>query len=413
MKIIVVCSLYLAACVVASAESLPLTLDEAITHAAQISPDIAARTAAREAAMAMIGPAGQLPDPELIVGVDNLPITGPTAGSFTRDFMTMRKIGVMQAFPRQEKRDLRAERASDAERVAYAQEQLTALDVKKQTAQAWIATYVAEELLSRLRALEASFELQSQLAKNGVQSGRVTVADALESQAALLQFKDRIYVAEQNARRARAALARWVPDDASRPLERAPDFERLPKDDLLRDIHHHASLATYDAQLDAARSEVRLAQAEKRPDWSVELAYAKRGPEFSDMFSVEFRVGLPLFAGQRQDPAIASKRAELRKVEAERETELRMHRSDVTQMVADWEILRARRDAYLSELLPLGKERVQLAIAALEAGRGDVKSALTAQQNYVELQMQALEIEGQLGRTWADLNYLTTARSGS
>lgn len=390
----------------------PLTLVEAVERATQVSPDVEARVAARDAAQSLTIQAGQLPDPELIVGIDNLPITGRDAGSVNNDFMTMRKIGVMQTLPRRAKRDLRTQRANDVETIALAEQQRTTLDVKRQTAQAWVATYVAEETLSRLRTLEVDFELQSNLAAAGVKSGRTSVVDALESQAALFNFRDRISVATNNVRYARAELARWLPQDADRLLASAPSFAPLHKTELLGSIHHHAFLVAYDAQLDAARSEVALAQAEKHPDWSVGLSYAKRGSGFSDMVSIEFRMDLPLFVDKRQNPAIAAKRAYVRQIEAERESELRMHRAEITQMIAEWETLNTRATAFNTDLLPLAKERMQLAIAALQSGRGDVKSALTAQLAYVELQLQALELEAQLGDTWAALSYLQVDRSG-
>jgi len=405
--------LYIGWCTAVLADATPLTLEDAVERAIHVSPEVETQAAARDAAQSLVVSAGQLPDPELVVGVDNLPITGADAGSLTRDFMTMRKIGLMQSLPRKAKRDLRTQRAGDADRLAAAEQVSTTLEVKRQTAQAWIATSIAEEMLSRLKTLDADFELQTQLAGAGVQSGRTTVADALGSQAALLSFRDRMQIAEQNVRRARAELTRWLPDDAARSLGAAPNFALLPKIALLSNIHRHAALVAYDAKLDEARSEVKLAQAETHPDWSVGVTYAKRGPDFSDMVSMEMRIGLPLFARTRQNPVIAAKRAELRKVEAERESELRMHTATVTQLIADWETLRTRHDTFNEKILPLAKERTQLAIESLRSGRGAVKAALNAQLSNVELQLQALEVEAQLGRTWAALNYLQAEGSGS
>jgi outer membrane protein TolC len=320
--------------------------------------------------------------------------------------MTMIKIGVMQSFPRASKRSLRTQRANDAEQFALAEQSSATLDVKRQAAQAWIASYFAEQSLIRLRALGTDFELQSQLADASVKSGKLTVADAYEFRAALLSVHDRILVAEQNVRRARAELARWLPNDASRPLAAPPSFAQLPKAELLSNVEHHASLVAYDAQLNAARSDVALAGSDKHPDWSVGMTYAKRAPDFSDMVSLEVRVPLQLSSGNRQDPVIASKRAELKKVSAERDAELRSHTAEVTQWIADWEILLKRRDVFEKELLPLAIERKQLVASALQSGRGDARSALIAQINYAEQLLQALEVESALAKTWAALYYL-------
>jgi hypothetical protein len=53
----------------------------------------------------MAAAAGQLPDPVLKLGLNNLPIDGPDRYSVTRDFMTMRSVGVMQELTRAEKRE--------------------------------------------------------------------------------------------------------------------------------------------------------------------------------------------------------------------------------------------------------------------------------------------------------------------
>jgi len=400
-------------CVVVQAAEEPLTLAEAVTLAASRSPQVQSKDAEREAAQSMTISAGRLPDPELVAGVDNLPINGPEAGSLTDDFMTMRKIGVMQTFPGHAKRELRSQRASDGEALARAEQVRTTLDVKRQVAQAWIATRIAEDILSQLRELQSNFELQSQLAEAGVKSGRMTAAEAMAPKAALLNFRDRVRVAELSARKARLELARWLPDLADRTLAASPSFSQIRKAELLNSIHHHATLVTYDAQLNAARTDIALAEADKHPDWSVGLVYAKRGPEFTDMVSVEFRVGLPLFARNRQNPQIAAKRSELRKLESEREAELRMHTAEISQMVAEWETLVVRTNSFDTELLPLAKERVNLATRALQANRGDAKAVLDAQLAYVELQLQALELNGELGKIWVSLEYLQEQRSGT
>ena len=97
--------------VAAAAAERPLSLEGAVDRALQETPQVVASAATLEAAQAVAPSAGRLPDPELVTGVDNLPVTGAERYSLTRDFMTMRKIGVMQSFPNGEKRRLQGERA--------------------------------------------------------------------------------------------------------------------------------------------------------------------------------------------------------------------------------------------------------------------------------------------------------------
>src|SRR5688572_26880356 len=62
----------------------PLTLAEAQRRAAQQSRSLVAQDAAVSASREMAVAAGQLPDPVLRMGIDNLPIDGPDQFSVAR-----------------------------------------------------------------------------------------------------------------------------------------------------------------------------------------------------------------------------------------------------------------------------------------------------------------------------------------
>jgi hypothetical protein len=81
-----------------------LTLAEAQQLALQRSRQVVAQDAAVTAAREMAVAAGQLPDPILKAGVDNVPASGADRGSLSADFMTMRRIGFSQEITRGEKR---------------------------------------------------------------------------------------------------------------------------------------------------------------------------------------------------------------------------------------------------------------------------------------------------------------------
>ena len=132
-----------------AAESLSLaeTLKIAVARSQQLVSQRAMADAARE----MVVPAGELPDPKLKAGVENVPTDGADAWSLTRDFMTMSKIGLMQEFPGGEKRRLRVERAErDAERGAAAVVAAT-LAVERDAASAWYARSFAQQADARSR----------------------------------------------------------------------------------------------------------------------------------------------------------------------------------------------------------------------------------------------------------------------
>jgi len=390
------------------ADTESLSLEEAVDKALKETPQVAASVATLEAAEAAAPSAGRLPDPELVAAVDNLPVNTADRFSFTRDFMTMRRVGLMQSFPNHEKRRLQSERAEENITVAQAQLRKTRFEVARAAAEAWIAAAVAEESRARLRERKPETELQATATRAALASGRASAADALAAQSLVARLDERIAALDQEAEVRRAELARWVGYAADRSLAPIPTEHKLghPPESLLAAVPQHAPLAPLIAQLDAARTDVALARADKRPDWSAELSYQDRDSEFSDMVSLEFRVGLPFFAAHRQNPVIAEKLAMVRAQEAERDAEIRMHTAEVRAVLAEWRGGRERLERYTMELLPLASDRSHAAVTSYGAGRGDLRAAIDALSEEIDTQLEYVELEGAVARAWTFLYFL-------
>src|SRR5262249_51945395 len=137
----------------------------------------------------------------------------------------------------------------------------------------------------------------------------------------------------------------------------------------------------------------------------VEFDFAQRGPQYSNMVSLEVRVPLPLFASRRQDPQIASKLAAAQQVEAERADALRMHTADLRKLIATWRSAVERSRRYERELLPLADDRAEAALAAYRGGRGELQPTLSAFDNAVDQRVAYTELLNTLGQSWASLHY--------
>ena len=386
----------------------PLTLNEAVERALQEAPQVAASAAMLDAAQAVAPSAGRLPDPELITGVDNLPIDTADRFSFTRDFMTMRKIGVMQSFPNHEKRRLQSEQAGRGITLAQAQLRKTQFETARAVAEAWIALAVSEESLARLRDLKPQTDLQATAGRAALGSGRASAAEALGTETLVAGLEERMLAFEQDVQVKRAELARWIGTAADRPLAAIPADRELEHsmESLVAGVSEHAPLAPLAAQIDAAKTDVELARAEKRSDWSTELTYSRRGADFSDMVSLEFRVGLPLFPKHRQNPMIAEKLASVRAQEAMRDAEVRMHTAEVQAAFAEWHHGRERLQHYGTDLVPLAHDRSRAALVSYGAGRGDLRGALEALTQEIETQLDYVQLEGSVARAWVFLHLL-------
>lgn len=391
----------------------PLSFDEALQLAVADSPRLAAQAHAAEAAEAAITPAGQLPDPKLTLAVDNLPVNGADRWSLTQDFMTMRRVGVMQDFPRAEKRRLREARAraeADKEGATLVAQSAA---VRQEIATAWLDQWFAQAQVGTLAELEPEAALVVDIARAQLAGGKGSAADALAARGAAVALQDRLTEVRRDLLRTRSALARWVGPAATRPLTAPPDLTALsaPPERLLAGIEHHPALSAYGPMAAMARAEVGLARAAKQPDWSLEFAYQQRGPAFSNMVSVAVRIDLPLWGEERQDPLIRAREKQLEQVEAEREDARRMHAAELRADIATWESAKERAARLANELVPLARERTAAALAAYRGGRGDLNAVLAARSNEIETRLMAIRQQAELGQAWARLNFLLEAHT--
>ena len=117
-----------------SAHAAPLTYAAALAAAEKSSPNLQARTLQMESARAAARAAGALPDPKLAFGVENFPVSGPPAGRFNGDSMTMARIGILQDMPNGAKRSAERARARTEIAAAGAAARLSLREVRVGTA---------------------------------------------------------------------------------------------------------------------------------------------------------------------------------------------------------------------------------------------------------------------------------------
>jgi outer membrane protein TolC len=172
-------------------------------------------------------------------------------------------------------------------------------------------------------------------------------------------------------------------------------------------LHDHPQLGSARSEIALAENEVRQAAAAYKSDWSVELAYAKRGPAYSDMVSVQVGIELPLFTANRQDRRLASRIAAREKHEQQHENHRRMLLAELETAYASAETLTERVSRFEREVLPQAQHRVDAALAAYRAGRGDLAAAIEAQRGALEIGLQHLALYVELARARALLDYLT------
>lgn len=387
----------------------PLDLVEAQRIAVNRSQQLVAQAAMLAAAQEQAVAAGQLPDPVLKLGIDNMPANGADRLSLTRDFMTMRRIGVMQDIPRLEKRQLRAQKFEREAQRVQAQRQLMLTSVQRDTALAWLDRYYAQAQHRLLVQQVEETRLQVQAADSAFRTGRGSQADVFAARAAVITLQDRLSQIDRQSRSATLMLTRWVGAwAAERPTTGSPPWQTTPLqgDASLELLRQHPELLAISAEIDAAETDAQLAQANKKADISMEASYAQRGPAYSNMLSIGVSIPLQWDQGNRQNRELSAKLAMVDETKARYEDMLRKTEAEVSSMLNDWQTGKDRLARLRDELIPNARQRSEATLTSYRTGKSDLAAALSARRDELDVRMQALSLEMETARAWAQVNFL-------
>ncbi|WP_137973112.1 TolC family protein [Pseudomonas sp. F(2018)] len=388
-----------------AAHAQPLTFERAQALAEQTAPENLARQAQVASAQQSVEPADALPDPKLILGVDNLPIEGPDRYTLNRDSMTMRRIGFMQEVPNSDKRQARLHLAEASVVRAEAEQRAMQLEIKRQTALSWLEVYYAERSVGLFDQLERQIDMLRSTVQSLIAGGSVQPGELLQADQEALALQDRRDELNRDVAIARAKLRRWIGNEADQPLTGNVPSLSLEAPHLQHRLVQHPDLRAASARVGEASAELDEAIAEKTPDWGVELAYNNRDNQFGDMVMVQFTFDLPMFVGTRQGPKINAKQQSVAQMEAEQEVLLRAHQAELESGLAELEQLRRTLTRTESTVIPLASKRADLELAAYQAGNSQLTSVITAQRDLIEAQLRQIEQQRKLSQLSASLYY--------
>ncbi len=390
----------------AASDDTPLSLAAATRIAAGRAPQVQAQLLRVQAAQHDAVRAGRLPDPQLTAGISNLTATGRQAFNAAADSMTMRSIGLMQEIPSGAKRAAEKAVANSGVQLSAADVVTVRLAVKQATAEAWVRLWAAQTERKQLQDLHEQFALAVTLAKAKLRGGTGNATDVLAARAAAVELDNRITAVDAEIAAARAALQRWLGNDADGTLAEAPNFSTLPAPpaQLLHDLDRQGPLLGWDAREDQAQAQLDLAKASKRPNWSVGLVYGSR-IHLPDMIGIEVGVSLPLFPGNRQDQDISARYAERDAVKDEHEEARRAQREAVAAGLAEWQGYDKQVNTYRDKLLPLATDRSRTALAAYRGG-DSLQPWLEARREEIDTRMAYAKALATWGTAWAQLAYL-------
>ena len=381
----------------------PLSFETALRQAQATAPSIRARSLGADAAHAARGAAGALPDPTLALGVDSFPVSGPLAFEPGRDDFTMARVGISQTLPNLAKRHAQQARAdtdiaaADADRVAEAR------TVEVDTALAWINLAYAGRRLAALDDLIARLDPVVGTAPSAMISGNARPAQTLAGRQAVAALQDRRAELVSQDARARATLTRWTGEPNPEIAGPIPDFALDPTA-LKAGLDANPSLRAIDAQSARIAADVRVAEAGRRSDFGVNLAYQHRDSRFGDYVSAGVTVSLPTFTRRRQGAEIGAAQAQAGRVIAEREAARRALAADLDADLADHVMHHEQWMRARDTLQPLAEQRVRLETASYAAGRASLVDIADAYAALADATLVTLEREAMVATDGARLS---------
>ena len=393
----------------ATSQSVPtLSVEETVALATAHAGDAESSRGTIDAATQMAVAAGQLPDPVLKLGINNVPVNGPDQFSVSRDFMTMRSISVMQEFTRPDKRRAKVARFEAEADAAEAQRAVSMANVQRNAVSAWLDRWYAEQTGTLLGHHGHPLELALQAATAAYRSGRGTRADVLAMELEIQKLQDRLDENRAAVAASAVALERWIGPAATRPLSEPPRLDvPLPVERSARgELDTVPEVAAAQREVGLAESEIRAAAQAKKPDITVELMVSQRGSAFSNMGSVNVSFPLPWDQGNRQDREVAARLAQAQAARAKSEILRRDTQAMVGAKLAELQRNLERLKRYDEKTLPLASTQAEAALTAYRANTGSLLAVAEANHRAIDTELERLALEAKTAKLWADLTFL-------
>lgn len=393
--------------------SLPAQLNQLIQEA--LAQNLLIKTYAEKvkAAEKIIRAKGALPDPQLNLSLNNLPVG---TFSFDQEPMTSKVLSWRQKFPFPGKLSLATE---------MAQQELNFLRQQKDEIQNQIIFRVKNlyyQLYSADRTLEVIEKnkeflrqiLKSVEAKYATGSG--LQQDILQAQVELLKIDDLLF-SWQEKRQSIAAEINAI-------LNRSPDYpiKKTPPELALPSLSHltlsseeleksRPLLLSWKEKVIQKEKELALAKKNLWPDLMIGLSYSQRnrlktGQNLPDFYSVTLSLDLPIFASRKQKSVIAQKYYELEALKTDYNRLVRDLLSQVERARLKVERYQKQIELYREAILIQAEQSLSSVQAGYQVGKVDFQTVLAAWMNLQNYQMAYFQGIAKFLQAQAELEYL-------
>lgn len=392
-----------------------LTLPEAEQRALELDPVVSQLAAQGEALSERAIAEAQLPDPELSIGLAEVPLDDFDLSDHED---TEVRLGLSQSIPAGRTRHFEGERM----KAMAGAERARILDRRRQVLRevrnVFVKLYFEQEASRVLERNRDLFEELVEITERQYAQGRDAQHEFARAQLELSLIEDRIEQSGSAIEIARAELARWIgADHAERPQSRGelelPAFATDPDAELGR----HPVLAIEDQVIEAAKSSVRIAEEQYKPSWMLDFMISENtagqydqqaGPDFAGVF---LRVSMPVFPSKRQDRRLAASKQEATAAIFERADRLRELTRSLEVERATLMRLERRIDLYRKRASVEAEQVQESALSAYRSDLADFETLVRARALALETELELLRLRAASFESRAAILYLVGEQS--
>lgn len=370
------------------------TVDELLTIARRMNPELAASALDAEAALARVDAAGSLPDPVFRSEFEEI---DRRAGTLRPDRLGSVTYTVMQEFPLWGKLDLKRDVArSEADQ---AREKLRAAEVElaARIKTVFASYYAAHEALRLVYDLARTVDNLVELTQRRYAQGLGSQQDAIKARIEQAQLKTEIARLEADRRKAAAQLNALLNRPSGASLDEPASLRPLPSESALRlpDLLDRAErsnplIAAEQSQITAASGSRKLVEKSWYPDVTFGLSAVDRDRRFAG-YEAMVELKLPLRWGLRE----AQEREAAAKVGAA-QSRLDAAKAKVRGELEEayWGLDATRRVfKVLHEVhIPQTTLALETALRAYEVNRADLTAVLEAEQRARQVLLEHLRV---------------------
>ena len=354
----------------------------------------------------------QLSDPKLFLGAQNLPTD---TFSFNQTDMTQLQIGIQQTFPSGHTRKYRSQEKSGLAQAEQEKGIVMRDNILRYVRFDWLDLYYWFQTKRIVIQKKRIFQHLLKVTESLLANNKAQQMDVIRAQLEVSSLDNRLLIISQHIDIVRSKLARWIGKYKAQTANptRLPHWKPPPLFlHLQRQIIRHPVLRVDQAIIAAHRADVKWAEQQFKPGFSLGAAYGFReghtasGRSRSDLLTVQASVGLPFFPKNRQDRQLTAKQKDLVASEENRISDYRQLQEVLRAQYAVWHQTRKSSWLYRRRLIPESKQYAEATLISYQNALTDFSTLARSYVRELETQLAGLKIMVDWSKARVNLLYL-------